>query len=247
MLQCTEELKTTLGQESDRLQPASQSEGMKQNSDELLVHGCHGRDKMEDQTSEFMPTVSSGIRDSVSTSCFQGLKPTNQAENELCQSGGTSESIGKYRAQSNVPSVANPKKKSSRFEAAAAEAELDMLLDSFSETKLSDSSGLTKKSSYTFSDQQETSSRFEGNSFLKQAPLPQSSRKEPDLSKPTSLSTNFDDALDDLLSNTSSGVAFSVPQEGTSTSLLSGAPSLRSAPAPKSKALDDFDSWFDTV
>lgn len=243
MLQCTEELKTSLGQESDRLQHASQSEGMKQNSDELLVHGCHGRDKMEDQTSEFMPSVSSGIRDSVSTSCFQGLKSTNQAKNELCQSGGTSESIGKYRAQSNVPSVANPKKKSSRFEAAAAEAELDMLLDSFSETRLSDSSVLTKKSSYAFSDQQETSSRFEGNSFLKQAP----SRKEPDLSKPTSLSANFDDALDDLLNNTSSGVAFSVPQEGTSTPLLSGAPSLRSAPAPKSKALDDFDSWFDTV
>lgn len=110
------------------------------------------------------------------------------------------------------------------FEATAAEAELDMLLDSFNNTRFADSS----------------SSKF-GNSSVSQqtsstAP-PQLSRKGPDLSKSASVTASFDDVLDGLLEETSNlmnGSGLSQPQE-TSQSVK------------KSKILDDFDSWLDTI
>ena len=51
------------------------------------------------------------------------------------------------RAQGNSNSASISNKKVSKFESAAAEAELDMLLNSFSETKLLDTSGLKSKKS----------------------------------------------------------------------------------------------------
>ncbi|XP_057461575.1 protein ECERIFERUM 16 isoform X4 [Actinidia eriantha] len=186
-------------------------------------------------------------------------------------------------------SVANPQKKSSGFESAVAEAELDMLLDSFGETKFLDYSGVTKKPIDTSSVQHVKT-------------LPKSKGKGPDLSKPASIATDFDDALDDLLMESSSGVNFSVRLEETSTSRFGGItvqsassqplrkgtcfsnpnfddtlddlleetpnptnqkgtslshevisaqvntmPSSSSSSVPKSKVLDDFDSWFDSV
>lgn len=115
------------------------------------------------------------------------------------------------------------------FEATAAEAELDMLLDSFNDTGFSDSS----------------SSKF-GNSSVSQqtsstAP-PQLSRKGPDLSKSASVTASFDDVLDDLLEETSNLVnpnGLSRPHEAQSSS--------SSQSVTKSKVLDDFDSWLDTI
>lgn len=196
---CTEEIQTSFNQESDQVQVACQSEVVI-NSDELV-------DKMEDQISDFMSPNSSAIYDSVSTSFNRGLK------DKQSQSRGTGESTVQYRAQSKGISVANPNEKSSRFEAAAAEADLDFLLDSVNETNFLDSSGVKKTSTDTFSvEKQGTSSRL-------------------DSSKAASVTTHFDDALDDLLKETSSSGRFSVHQQETSTSLLGGNPYVHSAPA----------------
>ncbi|KAK9221585.1 hypothetical protein WN944_010012 [Citrus x changshan-huyou] len=111
------------------------------------------------------------------------------------------------------------------FEATAAEAELDMLLDSFNDTGFSYSS----------------SSKFSNSSVSQQtsstAP-PQLSRKGPDLSKSASVTASFDDVLDDLLEETSNLMnpnGLSRPHEAQSSS--------SSQSVKKSKVLDDFDSW----
>ncbi|KDO49568.1 hypothetical protein CISIN_1g012781mg [Citrus sinensis] len=115
------------------------------------------------------------------------------------------------------------------FEATAAEAELDMLLDSFNDTGFSYSS----------------SSKFSNSSVSQQtsstAP-PQLSRKGPDLSKSASVTASFDDVLDDLLEETSNLMnpnGLSRPHEAQSSS--------SSQSVKKSKVLDDFDSWLDTI
>ncbi|CAL5406606.1 unnamed protein product [Camellia sinensis] len=206
LINCTEEIQTSFNRESDQVQVACQSEVVVINSDELV-------DKMEDQISDFMSPNSSAIYDSVSTSFNKGLKSTDPIKDKQSQSRGTGESTVQYRAQSKGISVANPNEKSSRFEAAAAEADLDFLLDLGNEKNCLDSFGVKKTSTDTFSvEKQGTSSRL-------------------DSSKAASVTTHFDDALDDLLKETSSSGRFSVHQQETSTSLLGGNPYVHSAPA----------------
>lgn len=85
----------------------------------------------------------------------------------------------------NVVSVSEPKKKLSTFQAWAAEAELDMLLDSFSETKLLDSSGFTFAAAPVH--QKEASVH-----------LPKHTRNTLGSLKSTPLSAKLDDGLDDV-------------------------------------------------
>ncbi|KAG5545197.1 hypothetical protein RHGRI_017622 [Rhododendron griersonianum] len=169
-------------------------------------------------------------RNSVSTSSNQELERTNQIKDEVHPSLGTSERTVQYHgAQSDGTSDANAKKKSFRVQAAASEAELDMLLESFSETNILDSSAVTKNSSDSFSvHQKETSSTSEGISSLKQVAC-QPSTKGPDLTKPASVA-NFDDALDDLLKETSTSETFSIQQETSTSSSVGGTSSVHSAP-----------------
>lgn len=169
-------------------------------------------------------------RNSVSTSSNQELERTNQIKDEVHQSLGTSERTVQYHgAQSDGTSVANAKKKSFRVQAAASEAELDMLLESVSETNILDSSAFTKNSSDSFSvHQKETSSTSEGISSLKQVAC-QPSTKGPDLTKPASVA-NFDDALDDLLKETSTSETISIQQETSTSSSVGGTSSVHSAP-----------------
>ncbi|KAF7140696.1 hypothetical protein RHSIM_Rhsim06G0136200 [Rhododendron simsii] len=166
-------------------------------------------------------------RNSVSTSSNQELERTNQIKDEVHQSLGTSERTVQYHgAQSDGTSVANTKKKSFRVQAAASEAELDKLLESFSETNILDSSAVTKNSSDSFSVHPSSSS--EGISSLKQVAW-RPSTEGPDLTKPASVA-NFDDALHDLLKETSTSETFSIQQETSTSSSVGGTSSVHSAP-----------------
>lgn len=124
------------------------------------------------------------------------------------------------------------KQKPSRFEAAMAEAELDMLLDSFSETKLLDNSLNIDKPSTIGSSSFPPVSSF----------TPQTSGKEPDSYKNAS-SIGFDDAVDDLLRKPVNIGEEPRPKAATPGSQRS--PLLESGSS--SKILDDFDSWLDTI
>ncbi|KAK2969377.1 hypothetical protein RJ640_028766 [Escallonia rubra] len=125
-----------------------------------------------------------------------------------------------------------------RFEAAAAEAELDMLLDSFNETNFLGISGVT---SYVSQGQASTS-------MLGGISSDQLLTQDPGSSKPA-LAAALDDTIDDLLNETSSPVN----QNGASqfhevkAAPVNALPSPSPPPISRSKLLDDFDSWLDTI
>ena len=135
-------------------------------------------------------------------------------------------------AFSTVNSFPEPNKDLSKSEAAAAEAELDMLLDSFTEIKVLDSSGLSSAKKYLVQEEA-TMAEF------------QHPRKNPDPSVATT--ANLDDDLDDLLKETSglmNKANLFQPQGERGDHFVQ---SSFSQPETKSKALDDFDSWLDTI
>ncbi|XP_052178142.1 protein ECERIFERUM 16 [Diospyros lotus] len=236
----TKESETSFSQESDQVKAASRGESVKKSSDQLASHSYHDTTMTEGQISELMSPNTSWIRHSVSTSSAEGLKSTNQVKNEPIQPGKTRGNTFQYKAQV-IGGSGNSKKKCSGFEGKAAEAEqpeLDMLLESPNETNFYDSSVAKKKSSDKSWVQQEgTASWIEVTSSLEQAP-DQPSRKDTDFES-ASFTTNFDDALDDLLKETSSVAtnssnSFLIHKEETS-SRIKGISSLKHAPQPSGK------------
>ncbi|KAL3715026.1 hypothetical protein ACJRO7_006861 [Eucalyptus globulus] len=132
--------------------------------------------------------------------------------------------------QSIEKSDIDPEKRNSTFEAAAAaEAELDALLNSFGETKSTEPSGFGfTKSTPAFQDQTPTSMpQASGRGFISSAAAP-----APD-------SATIDVLLDDLLEETSN-----FAQQNTHQSVLQ---TQQVNSVTKSKELDDFDSWLDTI
>ncbi|XVE49984.1 hypothetical protein DITRI_Ditri01bG0125700 [Diplodiscus trichospermus] len=170
---------------------------------------------------------------------------------------------GESREQDTSNSVSVSNKKNSTFEVAAAEAELDKLLNSFSETKPVDTSEITSKT---------LASDFhrEGSPSL-----PQPARKSIDSSKSAAITSSFDGLLDDLLQETSSAVNQGVDSskaaavnstfddllKETSTMVNQNGLSEHAKATPdnnikfsspsqsvsKSEVLNDFDSWLDTI
>lgn len=124
---------------------------------------------------------------------------------------------------SSTIALSVPNRKTPVFEVAGAEAELDMLLDSYNKT-----------------------------------------RKDKSGTEPTSVTANFDDALDDLLKETSNLRKHEpqkvriIPLDDAIDDLLAETSNLKpqkvnvpinsaSNSGGKSKVLDDFDSWFETI
>ncbi|KAA8524309.1 hypothetical protein F0562_010732 [Nyssa sinensis] len=220
-------------------------------SGELASRGLSEGDKNVDRYSEVGSSeISSSSSSPVPIFANKGSKSMNQVKDELWQFGGTGQSsVLESIAESTVNSDANPKQQQSRFETAAAEAELDMLLDSFNETKFIDSSGFSEKSSYkAYVSQQETSASLSEGISFQSAPA-QPLKKGPDLLKSGLAVTDFDNALDELLNETSNLMS----QAGASSSheVIAAPVDILSPPSShpvsKSKVLDDFDSWLDTI
>ncbi|CAI9757267.1 unnamed protein product [Fraxinus pennsylvanica] len=125
-------------------------------------------------------------------------------------------------------------KKSARFEAADAEAELDMLLDSFGETEFFDSSSVTKRSNTLSYLQQED---------ISQLGPAESLNKGHDAEKHSKMPALMDNTIDNLLEETSALININ---DKTLPHNVKAAPSSLDA-VSKSKLLDDFDSWLDTI
>uniref|UniRef100_A0A2P2NGK6 Uncharacterized protein MANES_12G086300 n=1 Tax=Rhizophora mucronata TaxID=61149 RepID=A0A2P2NGK6_RHIMU len=136
--------------------------------------------------------------------------------------------------QFNANSIADPKNTQSKYEAGAVESELDILLESFT---VHDSSG-NKPGTSVIVSQKQTSP----------APL-QFTRDVPSSSKRTSMPMSLDDKLDDLLEETSSSSQSGLRQPWQVKALPheSHSPPSSSQSLGKSKILDDFDSWLDTI
>ncbi|KAK7312830.1 hypothetical protein VNO77_37002 [Canavalia gladiata] len=127
-------------------------------------------------------------------------------------------------------------KQHTTFVAAAAEKELDMLLDSLNETKILDSPSFKSNTAVPVS---------LGVSSVD--PL-QVSKKDPVPSKTSLITSSLDDALDDLLEETSTlmkpNVLLQPPPEENPVHLSMQSSSHSGS---KFKVSDDFDSWFDTL
>lgn len=203
------------------MQATHDDEGVSGLSEESSFVNISGKVKVTDRTMEVttsstivndLPDPSLSFRESISENDHQSKAPDSMA-------------------QSSASSFIDANKKQSEFEAATAEAELDMLLDSFSETKILDSS--SSKPADTLPLQEEA----------KVSPF-QLPRKGPD-SLPTA-TANLDDDLDDLLNKTSGLTNQSSPFQPEGESSVPFTQSSSNS-GSKSKALDDFDSWLDTL
>jgi hypothetical protein len=241
-------------------------------SGELTFEDFSEKNKAVNQDAEiFVSGLTIGNSDPISF--IQGLDVKDNLN--LNQHGKSNqrtamESPAQFYASSVAPNSRLP-----TFEAAAAESELDMLLDSLSEAKLLDSSGF---GSGTLPVSEKEAS----------VPLPQLTRNAPGSAKTTPTAATLDNVLDDLLEETSNLQEAAAPLpllarnahgslKTTSTaaalddvlddlfeetSSLSNQNNLHqpsekkadhviqsssSQSVNKSKVLDDFDSWLDTI
>lgn len=131
-----------------------------------------------------------------------------------------------FSAETNLHSLKYTVGKHSTFEA-AAELELDMLLDTLDESK--------------------SNASFTAPFGVSSKEHPQISIKEPVSTRIASITASLDDALDDLLEETSTLMkpnVLSWPRE--EKPINPNTPSSQSQNMSK-VAADDFDSWFDTL
>lgn len=164
--------------------------------------------------------IGHGVRDATmaSSSGYSG----SVLQNTTFTSSPTSSSQApKYTEQPNT----NANKKTAMFEATTAEAELDMLLGSFSETIVLDGSAAAS-----------CSSRIDD--IFKASPHPPS--KVPYSAKKAPIAAELDEALDDLFQDTS----YLTSHKEKSVPITQ---SLSPNSGTNSTAKDDFDSWLDSI
>ncbi|KAF8409182.1 hypothetical protein HHK36_005256 [Tetracentron sinense] len=190
---CAEGSKEISSHESDLVEKTHEREPAKHFSDKLVSHGCADGEEILDQKSE----VTSFTTTEIDRLPSQGVKLVDPVKDNSRRLNQTDTSkVAESIAGQNLNTV-DSKQKPARFQAAAAEEELDMLLDSFT-------SGFTKKPSGRSSvvQQEYTTSLLEGlpSTFTGPQPL---IRQGSDSSKSVPMSLNLDDAIDDLLGETS--------------------------------------------
>ncbi|CAI0385363.1 unnamed protein product [Linum tenue] len=219
---------------------ASHNQGSSTQRSESVVstskpeHASHGdvsrTVEIVNQDADLLPeesTAHEGFRPIFS----QGSQTSSPFERELA--GETFNHLVSLESQSKFIHNSTPDstKKLDTFEAAAAEAELDKLLDSFVDTNLDDP----------------PSAPISGTSLPisteEAAVLPRASRSVPYQSQMSPIDGNIDDMLDSLLAETSTAL-----QQTTHRNQLPPDTGSSSSQAiPKSTALDDFGSWLDTI
>ncbi|XP_042430091.1 uncharacterized protein LOC122016758 [Zingiber officinale] len=195
------------------------------------------------------------------TALFDNYQPQISAGNatELHSSKAwTSKETRTHNSDSSMFAASNPAEiTTSKFEVAAAEADLDMLLDSLSKTKLSnvsvDEPGSSRNATTSPIDDTMDSLLATTSSFVQEQKTQASTTKQGSVlisnrpshvlgakldgganSLRTGAKLTLDDNIDDLLGETS---IFVKDQK----------PCLPHGPSSGSKPLDDFDSWIDTL
>lgn len=221
---CTEEL-----QKLSENEQAKDKAGVAEEVFDSLAHG-----------NQFVrsPSNTAGTSTSSSTS----------TRDEILQAKGIGQTdLPRYTPEINVNTAA---KKPAQFEVANAEAELDMLLGSFAETKFLEPNRVTEESwDNSFLTQNDVSSSFSERGSLSQKVPSRSDVTDPDpgLGGSVARDMKLDDIVDDLLRETS---ILTNKNEGSladeTRSAFRNTPSS-SNPVTKSKLTDDFDSWFDTI
>ena len=227
--QCTEGIETSRCQESNQMQTCYSQ------ASTTISEKFSQKLKIEDQSSEVTSSGSSGSSTNQTLSSRESIS-VKYIDVDLRGIGkSTQNEASQSTAELSVKSVLDPQKKLSAFEAADAEEELDMLLDSFGETKKA----------------------FNPSDFRSNNPFPVSqkevyvdpslSKTRPDSSKTSSGIANLDDALDDLLEETSNVMNQTGLLQSLEEKAVHPVQASSSHSGTKSKVLDEFDSWLDTI
>ncbi|KAG6661560.1 uncharacterized protein LOC122304055 [Carya illinoinensis] len=227
---CTEGLKTSSSQESNQIETCY-AEPATAISEEVL-----DKVKIAGQNTEHTSFATSGSSKADQRLSSQGLVSVSAINVDPRQIGKSSQNKKpESTEQFDANSVWETQTKLSSF---AAEEELDMLLDSFSETKkIVNPSGFRSNDSSPVL-QQEAS----------MAPFRPLSKPDRDSSKPSPFIATLDDSLDDLLKETSNVMSQNVlPQSLEGKADLYAVQSSTSHSGTMSKVLDEFDSWLDTI
>ncbi|KAJ4981732.1 hypothetical protein NE237_032569 [Protea cynaroides] len=216
--------------ESDHFETACESEVAESRSDKLYHERADG-EMVVDYKNDTPATTSSEHPGPLLThERALSINPVN-IDSSLSEQTDTTEVIGSISRLSLSSMDSN--KKSSRFEAAVAEAELDLLLDSLGDSQFLDHSGLHDEISNSIPvvGQEPSTSSLGVTPVQAQVVL-----------KSIPVTVNLDDAVDDLLWGASSPRnqdKLPKPQRDLhSTTFVSGS---------NSKVLEDFDSWLDTI
>ncbi|KAK6157184.1 hypothetical protein DH2020_011432 [Rehmannia glutinosa] len=155
----------------------------------------------------------------------EGLKPLNQNKDEIFQSQETDRSISAKSISERI--INSTTRNSSIFQASNAEAELDMLLSSFNETRVLESPSASSSIEIPSIGAVPSEIVKNGTHMMKSAII--------------------DDDIDNLLEETS--VLTKIEDIRLSNEVKASADVISSTlnPSSKSKLLDDFDSWLDTI
>ncbi|KAF5182043.1 Phosphorelay protein [Thalictrum thalictroides] len=191
-----------------------------------------------DQGMETVSSTTNGSGSAVQSISCEGTRLVNPTKDDYRRiERGILGEVVESLAQFNVNDVEDSsKEKTSAFEAVAAEAELDMLLNSFGETKLLD---MSKKPGSNLPIAQ---SMLMGDELAYSSKLP--SKESSTLTKSVLLNVDIDDTLDDLLRETYNTKDQNNPVPPEKAIVLPCVPSSSLNPAV---VLDDFDSWLDTI
>ncbi|CAN4103275.1 unnamed protein product [Withania somnifera] len=241
---CTESSQAAAEEEHDGSLASSKSATAEKDSNLLTSTTVYKSNKNRHQQSEFshMGTTTSHSR--LPTLADESSNPSNAFKDETGQSEGAGQNdILMCASEVNTSPVS---KKSSAFKAAAAEAELDMLLDSVTEIEIFEPTNVINQSIHPYPVTQAGTPMplSEGTSSMQVSTQP---KKGHDLAKPAIADISLDDTLDDLLKETSIGTNKNVRSLPNEVNATAGHTPPASQIVSKSKIIDDFDSWFDTL
>lgn len=242
---CAEESQAAAVEKHDGGLASSKSSTAEKDSNSLTSTSVYESNKNRHQHSEFsdLGTTTSSSRHP--TLADESSNPSSAFKDEAAQSEGAGRNDTVMSASEfNMSSVS---KKPSAFKAAAAEVELDMLLDSVTKIEIFESTNVSDQSirPYPVTQARTPTPSSEGTSSMQEVST--QPKRGHDLAKPAISDINLDDTLDDLLKETSTVTnknERSPPEEVNSTA---GHTPSASQPVSKSKIVDDFDSWFDTL
>ncbi|KZV27252.1 hypothetical protein F511_04705 [Dorcoceras hygrometricum] len=168
---------------------------------------------------------------------LKGLHTANQTKDNVAPSQETEQ---KFISKPNMVSSA---RKLSTFEAANAEADLNMLLNSFAETKFLEPSNPPKKSGHASEIFRENTPPMSSVGMLPVQYASADIKKDTDRMK-TLMSVNFDDDIDTRLTERANTTQVDGRLQDQEFRDITSLPLDGSS---KSKLQDDFDSWLDSI
>ncbi|KAM3301888.1 protein ECERIFERUM 16 [Capsicum chacoense] len=236
---CAVESQAAAEEKHDGSLASSQSSIAEKDSNSPISTSVYNSNKNRHQHSEFSHLGTATSSSSHPTLDDESSKPSTAFKDEAGPSKGSGQNDTLIRtSEFNTSSVS---KKPSAFKAAAAEAELDMLLDSVTKIENSESTNVIDQSIRPYPVTQAGTP----------APLSEGTSSQPkrghDLAKPAISDISLDDTLDDLLKETSTVTSKNERLPPSKVNSTADRTPSASQPVSKSKIMDDFDSWFDTL